>query len=40
MFDPAKPDEFCDPIKFIPLNEDRNVFLSLGGEISETYGRF
>ena len=38
--DPAKRDDFWDPIKFIPLNEDRNVFLSLGGEVRETYERF
>ena len=40
LSDPAKRDDFWDPIKFIPLNEDRNVFLSLGGEIRETYERF
>jgi len=30
LSDPAKRDDFWDPIKFIPLNEDRNIFLSLG----------
>src|SRR6201987_6331321 len=40
LSDPAKRDDFWDRIKFIPLNEDRNVFLSLGGEIRETYERF
>jgi hypothetical protein len=40
LSDPAKRDDFWDPIKFIPLNENRNVFLSLGGEIRETYERF
>jgi hypothetical protein len=40
LFDPAKRDDFWDPIKFIPLSEDRNVFLSFGGEIRETYERF
>jgi hypothetical protein len=35
LSDPAKRDDFWDPIKFIPLNEDRNVFLSLGGEWRE-----
>src|ERR1700758_5562050 len=40
LSDPAKRDDSWDPIKFIPLNEDRNVFLSLGGEIRETYERF
>ena len=32
--------EFWDPIKFIPLDGTRDVFLSLGGEIRETYERF
>jgi hypothetical protein len=40
LSDPAKRDDFWDSIKFIPLNQDRNVFLSLGGEIRETYERF
>ena len=40
LSDPAKRDDFWDPIKFTPRNEDRNVFLSLGGEIRETYERF
>jgi len=40
LSDPAKRDDSWDPIKFIPLNEDRNVFLSLGGEMRETYERF
>jgi hypothetical protein len=40
LSDPAKRDDCWDPIKFIPLNEDKNVFLSLGGEIRETYERF
>jgi len=40
LSDPAKRDDSWDPIKFIPLNEDRNIFLSLGGEIRETYERF
>jgi hypothetical protein len=40
LADPDKHDDFWDPIKFIPLNEGRNVFLSLGGEIRETYERF
>ena len=40
LSDPAKRDDFWDRIKFIPLNEDRNIFLSLGGEIRETYERF
>jgi hypothetical protein len=40
LSDPAKRDDFWDPIKFIPLNEDRNVFLSLGAEIRETFERF
>src|SRR6266481_6403539 len=37
LSDPAKRDDSWDPIKFIPLNEDRKVFLSLDGEIRETY---
>ena len=40
LSDPARRDDFWDPIKFIPLHEDRNSFLSLGGEIRETYERF
>jgi hypothetical protein len=40
LADPARRDDYWDRIKFIPLNEDRNVFLSLGGEIRETYERF
>jgi hypothetical protein len=40
LSDPAKRDDFWDPIKFIPLNQDGNVVLSLGGEIRETYERF
>jgi hypothetical protein len=40
LSDPAKRGDFWDPIKFIPLNEDRNAFLSLGGEVRETYERF
>src|SRR4029077_18991263 len=40
LSDPAKRDDFWDPIKFIPLNKDRDIFLSLGGEIRETYERF
>ena len=40
LSDPAKRGDFWDPIKFIPLNDDRNVFLSLGGEVRETYERF
>ena len=40
LSDSAKRDNFWDPIKFTPLNEDRNVFLSLGAEIRETYERF
>jgi hypothetical protein len=39
LSDPAKHDDSWDPIKFIALNEDRNIFLSLGGEIRETYER-
>ena len=37
---PAKRNDFWEPIKFVPLTEDKNVFLSLGGEIRETYERF
>ena len=40
LSDPAKCDDSWDPVKFIPLHEDGNVFLSLGGEIRETYERF
>jgi hypothetical protein len=40
LSDPAKRDDFWDPIKFIPLSEDRNVYLSLSAEIRETYERF
>ena len=40
LSDPAKRNDFWEPIKFVPLTEDKNVFLSLGGEIRETYERF
>jgi Alginate export len=40
LSDASKRDDFFDPIKFIPLSSDRKVFLSLGGEIRETYERF
>jgi hypothetical protein len=40
LSDPARRDDFWDQIKFIPLNKDGNVVLSLGGEIRETYERF
>lgn len=29
-----------DPLKFIPLSDDKSAFVSLGGEIRETYERF
>jgi hypothetical protein len=40
LADSAKQNDFWDPIKFVPLTEARNVFLSFGGEIRETYERF
>lgn len=33
--DPSKHVDYLDPLKFIPLNADSNVFLSLGGSIRE-----
>src|SRR5215471_1601443 len=38
--DPSKHNDFLDTIKFIPLSDDGTVFLSLGGDIRETYERF
>jgi alginate export protein len=40
LSDPSQHNDFWDPIKFIPLSHDGAVFLSLGGEIRETYERF
>jgi hypothetical protein len=40
LSDPTKRDDSWDPIKFIPLSEDKSVFLSLGGEIRETTSAF
>ena len=40
LSDPSKHNDWWDPIKFIPLSKDGSVFLSLGGEIRETYERF
>jgi len=38
--DPAKRTDFFDPVKFIPLDEDGSIHLSLGGEIRERYERY
>jgi len=37
---PSTRNDFWDPIKFIPLSDNEAVFLSLGGEIRETYEHF
>jgi hypothetical protein len=33
--DRSKTDDFWDRFKFIPLTEDQNVWLSLGGQVRE-----
>ena len=38
--DPAKRTDFFDPIKYIPLNEAGDVYLSLGGQFRERYEYF
>jgi hypothetical protein len=38
--DPAKRTDVFDRIKFIPLSEDKTVFLTLGGEVRERYEFF
>jgi len=40
LSDPSKHNDFWDTIKFVPLSKDGKDFLSLGGEIRETYERF
>src|SRR5262245_30947960 len=40
LSDPSKQNDWWDTVKFIPLSKDRSAFLSLGGEIRETYERF
>jgi hypothetical protein len=40
LSDPAKRDDFGDPIKFIPLNKDGNVLLSLGGRSARRTSAF
>src|ERR1700756_1804292 len=38
LADPAQRQDFWDPIKYIPLREDRNDwFLSMGGEAREVW---
>ena len=38
LADPAQRQDFWDPIKYIPLREDRNDwFLSMGGEVREVW---
>jgi len=31
----SRTDDFWDRVKFIPLTEDQNVWLSLGGQVRE-----
>src|SRR5688572_28696688 len=38
--DPDKRTDFFDPIKYIPLNESGDVYLSLGGQFRERYEYF
>ncbi|HMJ64382.1 MAG TPA: alginate export family protein [Candidatus Binatia bacterium] len=32
LHDPARRSDYFDPIKYIPLTEERNVYLSIGGD--------
>jgi len=38
--DPARRTDFWDPLKYVPLNEAGNWYLSLGGEARERYEYF
>src|SRR5215475_6216120 len=38
--DPSRSVDFWDPLKFIPLRGDGDLFLSLGAEARLTYERF
>lgn len=40
LADPSQRNDLWDRLKFIPLAQDDTVFLSLGGEVRETYERF
>ncbi len=40
LADPSQRNDLWDPLKFVPLTQDGTVFLSLGGEVRETYERF
>src|SRR5215470_1781623 len=40
LIDPSLRNDFWDSVKFLRLSTDGSVFLSLGGEIRETYERF
>ena len=40
LSDPSARNDYWDRLKFIPLTDDEASFLSLGGEIRETYERF
>ena len=40
LIDSSKHNDPWDAIKFIPLDRNGKVFLSLGGELRETYERF
>ena len=35
--DPANGSDYLDPIKFVPLNNEGDSYLTLGGEIRERY---
>ena len=40
LADPAKRSDFYDPIKYIPLGDNPNSYLSFGGEIRERFEGF
>src|SRR5262245_3119032 len=37
---PDQSDDVWDPVKFVPLSDDRSTYMSLGGEARATYERF
>lgn len=40
LADPARRTDVLDPLKYIPLGEDPDVYLSLGGELRERFEAF
>src|SRR5215510_444584 len=40
LSNPSAEKDFWNSLKFIPLSHDKRIYLSLGGEIRETYERF